>query len=296
LENAIDASGIAMTTPQVPSSTLSLSAFGLTDRGRVRTNNEDQFVISEVGRVLQVQQSSISQPESLRGTAMGHLLVVADGIGGHRGGDVASTMAVVGMENLLVNTMGWLCQMHGEGVLSELHQALRTTDRWVEQEAGRQPEFHGMGTTLTVAYVNDHTLFIAHAGDSRCYLQRQGRLERLTRDHTLVAELVTAGSLTPEQAANHQMRNVVLNSVGGGNSAVRPEVHKHALEAGDILLLCTDGLTGMVSDEEIAGVLANVASAEDACRGLVDRANARGGTDNITVVIGRFQESDGAAG
>jgi protein phosphatase len=153
-----------------------------------------------------------------------------------------------------------------------------------------------MGTTLTVAYVNDHTLFIAHAGDSRCYLQRQGRLERLTRDHTLVAELVTAGSLTPEQAANHQMRNVVLNSVGGGNSAVRPEVHKHALEAGDILLLCTDGLTGMVSDEEIAGVLANVASAEDACRGLVDRANARGGTDNITVVIGRFQESDGAAG
>jgi serine/threonine protein phosphatase PrpC len=295
LENAIEASGIAVTRSQAPSSALLLSAFGLTDRGRVRTNNEDQFVISEVGRVLQVQQSSIPQPESLRGTAQGYLLAVADGIGGHRGGDVASTMAVVGMENLLVNSIGWLCQMHGEGVLKELHQALRTTDRWVEQEAGRQPQFHGMGTTLTVAYVSDRTLFIAHAGDSRCYLQRQGRLERLTRDHTLVAELVTSGSLTPEQAAHHEMRNIVLNSVGGGNSAVQPEVHQHALQSGDLLLLCTDGLTGMVSDEEISGVLANAGSTEVACRALVDRANERGGTDNITVVIGRFEESDGVA-
>jgi protein phosphatase len=237
-----------------------------------------------------VQQSSIPQPESLLGGALGHLLVVADGIGGHRGGDVASAMAVVGIENLLVNTIGWLCQLHGEGVLRELHQALRTTDRWVEQAAGRQPQFRGMGTTLTMAYVTDRTLFVAHAGDSRCYLWRQGALEALTRDHTLVAELVTAGTLTPEQAAHHQMRNVVLNSVGGGNSAVKPDVHKHLLEPEDALLLCTDGLTGMVSDEQIAAVLARGASPEDTCRALVDEANARGGHDNITVVMGRFDE------
>src|SRR5204862_3346019 len=122
---------------------LTLWASGLTDRGRDRASNEDQFVIADVRRVLRVQQSSIPQPESLLGAGLGHLLVVADGIGGHRSGDVASTLAVVGIENLLLNTIGWLCQLHGEGVLRELHQALRTTDRWVEQAAGRRPEFKG---------------------------------------------------------------------------------------------------------------------------------------------------------
>jgi serine/threonine protein phosphatase PrpC len=270
---------------------LTLSARGLTDQGRVRSNNEDQFAIADVRRVLNVQESSIPQPESLLGSALGHLLVVADGIGGHRGGDVASTMAVMGIENLLLNTIAWLCNIHGEGVMHELHQALRTTDRWVEQAAGRRPEFRGMGTTLTMAYVNDRTLFVAHAGDSRCYLFRQGRLECLTRDHTLVAELVKAGTLTPDQAAHHEMRNVVLNSVGGGNSAVKPEVHKHTVEAGDLLLLCTDGLTGMVPDDDIAAMLAPGSDPGQICKALVDEANRRGGKDNITVVVGRFDEA-----
>ena len=270
---------------------LALSARGLTDQGRTRTTNEDQFVIADVRRVLKVQESSIPQPESLLGTALGHLLVVADGIGGHRGGDVASTMAVMGIENLLLNTIAWLCNIHGEGVMRELHQALRTTDRWVEQAAGRQPEFRGMGTTLTMAYVNDRTLFVAHAGDSRCYLWRQGALECLTRDHTLVAELVSAGSITPEQAAHHEMRNVVLNSVGGGNSAVKPEVHKHTVEPGDILLLCTDGLTGMVPDDDIAEILARGAPPEQTCQALVDEANRQGGKDNITAVVGHFEQA-----
>lgn len=267
---------------------LALSTFGLTDPGRQRSGNEDQFVIADVRRMLHVEQSSIPQPESLLGAPLGHILVVADGIGGHRGGDVASAMAVMGMENLLLNTIGWLCQLHGEGVLDELNQALRTTDRWVEQAAGRQPEFKGMGTTLTMAYVSERTVFIAHAGDSRCYLLRRGRLECLTHDHTLVAQLVDAGTLTPEQAAHHQMRNVVLNAVGGGSAAVKPEVHKHFLEAGDVLLLCTDGLTNMASEEEIAGILARGLPPEDACRALVDLANDHGGGDNITAVVAHF--------
>jgi protein phosphatase len=237
---------------------------------------------------LQVQQSSIPQPESLLGSALGQLLVVADGIGGHRGGDVASTLAVVGIENLLLNTIGWLCQLHGEGVLHELHDALCTTDRWVEEAADREPAFQGMGTTLTLAYVTDHSVFVAHAGDSRCYLWRQGQLRLLTRDHTLVAELVTAGTLTPEEAAHHEMRNVVLNALGGGRASVKPEVHEHAVEPDDRLLLCTDGLTGMMSDNEISAILAQGADPEQTCRWLVDEANHRGGKDNVTVVVGRF--------
>jgi serine/threonine protein phosphatase PrpC len=295
VDNAPEATTNATTRTDAPSVSLVLTAAGLTDRGQERPNNEDQFVIAKVRRLLQVQQSSIPQPQSLLGEALGHLLVVADGIGGHRGGDVASTLAVVGIENLLINTIGWLCQLHGEGVLRELHEALRTTDRWVDEAAGRRPEFRGMGTTLTMAYVNDRTLFVAHAGDSRCYLWRRGQLRLLTHDHTLVAEMVTAGTLTPEQAAHHQMRNVVLNSLGGGNAAVKPEVHKHFVEPDDLLLLCTDGLTGMISDPELSAVLAQNAAPDQTCRWLIDEANRRGGKDNITAVLGRFAEAGAGA-
>ena len=126
---------------------------GLTDQGQVRSQNEDQFAITEVRRVLRVRQSSISQPEVLLGDQLGHLLVVADGMGGHQAGEVASAMAVAGIENLVLNTIGWLFRLRGEGVLNELREALRTTDRWLEEAGGRQPELHGMGTTLTMAYV-----------------------------------------------------------------------------------------------------------------------------------------------
>jgi protein phosphatase len=270
---------------------LRVVSHGTTDRGQVREANEDQFAIAEVRRVLRVRQSSLTQPEVMLGDQLGHLFVVADGMGGHRGGEVASAMAVVGIENLLLNTIGWLFRLRGDGVLNELREALQTTDRWVEEAADRQPELQGMGTTLTMAYSTGTTLYVAHAGDSRCYLQRGGRLTRLTRDHTLVDRLVTDGILTPEQAARHQMSNVVTNAVGGGQQGVHPEVHKHALEPDDHVLLCTDGLTRLVKDEEIAAILDGTTPLSDACERLVDEANARGGDDNITVVVARFEDA-----
>jgi serine/threonine protein phosphatase PrpC len=273
-----------------PARALVVSSHGLTDLGQQRRANEDQFVIAEVRRMLKVQQSSIPQPESLLGDSLGQLLMVADGIGGNRGGDVASTMAVMGIENLLLNTLGWLCRLHGEGVLRELHQALRAADRWVEEAAGGRPDLHGMGTTLTMGYVTGTTLYLAHAGDSRCYRWRLGRLERLTQDHTLVQRLVNGGVLTAAAAEHHELRNVVTNAVGGGTTGVEPEVHKHSLAAGDIVLLCTDGLTGLLSDEEIAAVLARGPTPAETCHALVDEANRRGGPDNITVVIARFDD------
>jgi serine/threonine protein phosphatase PrpC len=216
--------------------------------------------------------------------------VVADGIGGHRGGDYASALAVVGIENLLLNTLGWLCRLQGEGVLSELHEALRAADRWVEEAAGHRPDLRGMGTTLTLAYVTGNTLYVAHAGDSRWYRWRRGQLQPLTSDHTLVAKMVSGGLITQKEAEHHDLRNVVTNAVGGGKSGVEPEVHKHTLLAGDVVLLCTDGLTGHLSDDEIASVLAVGQPPAEACRILVDEANRRGGHDNITVVVARFDE------
>jgi serine/threonine protein phosphatase PrpC len=274
--------------------TVRVTSHGLTDRGQERTANEDQFVIAEVRRVLRVQQSSIPQPESLLGGPLGQLLVVADGIGGHRGGDYASALAVVGIENLLLNTLGWLCRFQGEGVLSELYEALRAADRSVEEAAGRRPDLRGMGTTLTLAYVTGNTLYVAHAGDSRCYRWRSGQLQPLTSDHTLVAKMVSSGMISQEQAEHHDLRNVVTNAVGGGRSGVEPEVHKHTVVPGDIVLLCTDGLTGHLSDQEIASVLSTEQTPAEACRILVEEANRRGGHDNITVVVARFDE--GAAG
>jgi serine/threonine protein phosphatase PrpC len=267
---------------------MTFDGHGMTDQGRVRSANEDQFAIAEVRRVLRLQQSSIAQPESLLGDPLGHLLMVADGMGGHQGGQYASAMALIGVENLLLNTVGWLCRLQGEGVLRELREALRTTDRWVDEAGGRAPELRGMGTTLTMVYATGSSFYVAHAGDSRCYLWRDRELRRLTRDHTLVQSLVTGGVLTPEEAAHHHMRNIVTNAVGGGNGLVEPDVHKHAALPGDVLLLCTDGLSNVLSDADIASVLERELTTAHTCRFLIDETNRRGGPDNVTTVVARF--------
>jgi PPM family protein phosphatase len=272
---------------------LAVRSHGVTDRGRVRSGNEDQFAVTELRRVLRVQQTSISQPDVQLGNQLGYLFIVADGMGGHRGGEVASALAVAGIEKLVLNTLSWLFCLPGEGVLTELRDALKTTDRWVEEAGRREPELEGMGTTVTLGYFTERSLYVAHAGDSRCYLLRQGRLERLTRDHTLVARLVSEGAITADEATRHNMRNVVTNAVGGGTRGVQPEVHKHALEAGDVILMCTDGLTEMVPDADIARILQeHESSPEQAGQRLVDEANQRGGVDNITVVVARFDRGE----
>ena len=280
-----------------PGPVLSVTSHGITDRGLVREKNEDQFVIAEIRRVLRIRHSSLPQPDALMGEGLGQLFVVADGMGGHQGGEYASALAVASVENIVLNTIGWLFRLKGEGILGEFQEALRATDRWVIEAAQRQPELKGMGTTLTVAYVTGNVLYLAHVGDSRCYLYRNGKLEQLTRDHTFVAALVKEGVIAPEAAAQHTMRNVITNAVGGDRKGVEPEVHKHLLSPGDLLLLCSDGLTEMVPDEDIAELLRTGPSGpEDLCGVLVGTANARGGTDNITVVVARFDAGPAADG
>ena len=216
---------------------LNVRSHGRTDPGLKRSNNEDQFLIAALSKALQIQGSSLEQAEVQFGDSMGHLFVVADGCGGHAGGEKASQLAVRSIEQFVIDTLNWCARLRpaaeGDGLLGEFQKALAQANDRLIREADRRPELHGMATTLTLAYFLDHDLFVAHVGDSRCYLLRNGLLYRLTRDHTMVAEMVRRGLVKPEDAAHHAYRHVVTNVVGGSDPGVQVEMHKLALEGGD---------------------------------------------------------------
>jgi serine/threonine protein phosphatase PrpC len=275
-----------------PCPPLAVRSFGLTDRGKVRTTNEDQFLIAMLLKALQVEQTSLPQPKVQHSGDRSHLFVVADGMGGHAGGEKASALAIDSVESFILETFKWFTQCKGkeqDQVLADFQRALGHANARVLAEAAERPELHGMGTTLTLAYSLNDELFVAHVGDSRCYLCRHGILYRVTHDHTLVEEMVRHGALPAEEVAQHRWRHVITNAVGGDSAEVKVEVHKVHLEAGDRVLLCSDGLTEMVREEEINHILQTEAEVEQACRRLVTRANESGGKDNITVVVAHFR-------
>jgi PPM family protein phosphatase len=273
---------------------LRVHAHGQTDTGRKRTSNEDQFLIAVLSRALRVLETSIEQPQVRLGAPEGYLFIVADGVGGHAAGEKASEMAVNSIEKFVVDTLKWCSHLRataeGDPILVEFQKALSEANDKVISEADRNPAWHGMATTMTLGYFYQRELFVAHVGDSRCYLLRNGLLYRLTRDHTLVAEMVRRGVLKPEEAVNHAYRHVVTNVVGGDDPGVQVEMHKLALEGGDSLLLCSDGLTEMVTDEEILQILTSTPDTAATCDLLVKRANEKGGKDNVTVTVARFEE------
>ena len=198
------------------------------------------------------------------------------------------------VEGFLLNTLKRFFSMDAPGeqdVLKEFQGALRQADARIFEEASRHPEMIGMGTTLTMAFAVDWRLLVAHAGDSRCYLLSGDVLHQLTHDHTMVAEMVRAGSLSPEAASHHPYRHVVTNVLGGHDPGVLVEMHKLDLEPGDVVLLCSDGLTEMVPDARIASILQEEKEPRRACEQLIAEANERGGKDNITVVVARFEEA-----
>jgi PPM family protein phosphatase len=274
--------------------TLTVRSFGLTDPGTVRDTNEDQFLIGVLRKALEVQQTSLPQPKVQHAGDQGYLFVVADGMGGRAGGETASALAIDSVETFMLETLKWFFQFKGkeeDKVLAEFHSALGQANARVLTEAAKHPKLRGMGTTLTLAYSLNNLLFVAHVGDSRCYLCRQGILYRLTRDHTLVQDMVRAGALRAEEVAQHRLSHVITNVVGGESAEVKVEVHKVQLEAGDAVLLCSDGLTDMLPDEEIARILQAEIDPEPACRRLVGRANEEGGKDNITVMLARYESA-----
>src|SRR5262249_44808841 len=200
-------------------------------------------------------------------------------------------------ESFVLESLKWFAECQGDAqdqVLVDFQRALEDASSRVHAEAKVHPELSGMGTTLTLAYCLNDDLFVAHVGDSRCYLWRDRALHRLTRDHTLVDALVRNGAISAAQARRHRWRHVISNALGGGDEQVDVEVHKLRIGAGDAILLCSDGLTEMVSDEKISQILSAEGNPEKICRQLVERANEAGGRDNITVIVAQFENESPA--
>lgn len=270
---------------------LQIESFGLTDCGQVRTANEDQFVTATLARALVVQQSSVAQAGVQYADDRGSLFIVADGVGGAPAGAKASAMAVGAVEDFLLNALRWMFSLEGganTAVMRELKAALRNADERVYAAATANEHDRGMGTTLTMAFSRGNDLFIAHAGDSRCYLMRNGTLSRLTHDDTLTNELVEGGVLPAAEAANNGFRNIITNFIGSPPPGVHATVQRFEVRSGDVLLLCSDGLSGVLNDETMMRVVSNSASPEQACRELIRGANELGGPDNITAIVARY--------
>jgi len=235
-----------------------------TDRGRVRLTNED----------------------SVLADAASGILIVADGMGGHRAGEVASAMAVSAIHESLKQAPA-APGPTGLDVPGLVQTAIEEANQAIWSRAAADWDLRGMGTTVVVVFSPEESLWVAHVGDSRAYLARPNELTRLTQDHSLVAQMVKAGEITPEEARSHPLRNVISRCLGTERT-VQAEIQELAWAPGDTLVLCSDGLTGMLADEEIERVLRDTGEdLEAACRRLISLANDRGGRDNISVVVAR---------
>lgn len=233
-----------------------LRAGWLTDQGRKRTANEDAVFADPARQVF----------------------VVADGLGGLPGGEVASRIAARRISDALVRLD------RTPPVEKAVLDAIRDANRAIRENAADNPRLSGMGTTVVLALGLDDSFLVGHVGDSRAYLLREKRLSALTRDHSVVRELLDAGRITAEAARHHPQRNVVTRTLGSGGGG-EPDLRTIPTQPGDRLLLCSDGLTEMLADPEIEQVLVRFAEPMRCCRELVARANDRGGLDNITVVV-----------
>ena len=278
--------------------TVTVKAFGITDTGKVRKTNEDQFLIAELTKSMRVWQTSLPEPKVHVGEEHAHLFLVADGMGGHQAGERASALAVAAIEQFTLNTFKWFLGSDGtevQKVLAQFQAALTQADARVVEEAAEDPELSGMGTTVTMAFHLGGQLWIAHVGDSRAYLYRDGQLDQITEDHTVTADMVRRGELRSDEVAGHRLRHAITNVVGGGELGVRVEAHAFDVQAGDRLLLCSDGLTEMVTNEAIAATLQSESAPEPAAKALLSKANEGGGRDNVTVVIVRFDPAQSDA-
>jgi serine/threonine protein phosphatase PrpC len=271
---------------------LRVRAESLSHAGRVRSNNEDHFLVATLAKSLYVQSTSLSKADPLRfSREEGYLMVVADGMGGAVAGERASALAIESVETFVLESLKWfLHQRSGaeeNALIRELSDGLRGADRAVTDAAEADRTLEGMGTTLTMAYAVADELAILHAGDSRAYLYRAGGLEQLTRDHTVVQDMVEDGLITAEDARTHRKRHVITNVVGGPYRGVEAEVKTLKLRAGDRILLCSDGLIEPLRDFEIATILQAEPEIGDACKRLIDAALSGGAPDNVTVIVAR---------
>ena len=265
------------TTPLVQPMDVVLSVFAQSDVGMARKANEDSFLIADLTTGNADVEANMS---TWQVGERGSLLMVSDGMGGHRAGDVASMMASSTMLDKLMNLSSEM------NPLERLSEATKVTNETVWNYAGKHPELAGMGATLTAVLVEGAMAYIAQVGDSRAYLIRNQKIYQLTKDQSLVQALIDSGRIKPEEA--HRYPNNVITQAIGADATVRPALHQLVLQRNDYLLICSDGLSNKVSDEEMQQIVRASISLDVACRRLVNLANDRGGEDNITVIIARF--------
>ncbi len=249
-----------------------ITSCGITDVGLKRGHNEDNYLINEEL----------------------NLFVVADGMGGHAGGEYASAICVNTIEEIVTSM-----ELLGDAPIDSddpvevarerLRYAIRLAGRRIYEKASEEPEFHGMGTTAVVLLIEGSNAYIAHVGDSRCYLWRDGNIEQMTEDHSLVNHKIKLGLITEEEAKTHRMKNVITRSLGYQED-VEVDVAVRAVRNGDKFMLCSDGLSGHVENPEI-GDLLGALGPQECARRLIELSCERGGDDNITSVIARVDDN-----
>lgn len=250
-----------------------IEAYGKSDVGMRREKNEDSYLINkELG-----------------------LFMVADGMGGHAGGEFASNMAVRSVEEMIqkIEANGGSLEIEGEHVgktdyRAHIKHSIQEASNRIFVESIKNPSLRGMGTTSVAMLVRGGRIYVANVGDSRCYLIRDGNIVQLTTDHSIVGEQLRAGMITQDAAREHKLKNIITRSVGF-QEKVEIDVVIKVPKPGDVYLMCSDGLSNMVDDEQMLEIVTNN-TVPEACEVLVDSANARGGDDNITVVLAKVTQ------
>ena len=234
-----------------------------TDRGLVREINEDSYNLIAGGAEAP------------------YVFIIADGMGGHNCGEIASRAAVEYISESIVQTPSKF--LSEESIEAELRTLVEEANSAVYQKSLEQPEANGMGTTLTMAIIVNKTMKVAHVGDSRLYLVRAGKMQQITTDHSYIEELVRKGSLTREEAERHPRKNIITRAIGC-SPELEVDIVSLTTEKDDIYILCTDGLTNMLGEDEISEIVKNN-TPDAACEKLVEEAKKQGGEDNITVIV-----------
>jgi protein phosphatase len=261
---------------------------GRTDVGRFRPHNEDAYLVAGLGSGGIVRKG---ETESILFIGSPPFLAVADGVGGAASGEIASLMAT---DSMLIHLRrqyerGMLTSV--DSVASALREAVAAANHVIHMYATTNPQHHGMATTATVAVLFQDVLIIAQVGDSRAYLIRDHTIRQITKDQSLVQRLVDAGELTAEEAATSDRRNIILQALGS-ESAVMPDLYYETPQEGDILILCSDGLSNEVGESDLMTIATRNTDMSVVCRDLISAANEQGGHDNITVVAARFDSAD----
>jgi len=265
-----------------------VSVFGKSDLGRTREHNEDTFLVADLSTGNASLHPEVRQHKI---GPRGSLFMVADGMGGAAAGELASAMAADLIYHHLATAWVSDDDASPERFAFRMKEAVELANQKIYGYAREHPEVRGMGTTVTAAGVNGQDLYLAQIGDSRAYLVRNGEAIQLTKDQSLMQRLVDAGELTEEEAEQSERRNIILQALGP-DPRVKVDLTRQALRRGDTLIICSDGLSGLVKREEFPAMVAANPELSDLCGALIDLDNERGGPDNITVVTARF-DGDG---